>query len=103
MRRILDRVGLIFAWFGASAPDAAEDLGSRWADAFKIEPDLAVDLIKLGHVLSTEPVQMLEGVSQPVPMDPYRLAYEAGRRDFALTLLALGKLSDHDLNKLMEI
>lgn len=41
-------------------------------------------------------------MAQLAPIDPYRLTYEAGRRDFALQLAALMDVSLFDLKSLME-
>ena len=49
-------------------------------------------------MLILQPVQ--DG--EPQPLDPLRLAYEAGRRDFAMQLLALMGTSFEDMNRMME-
>lgn len=74
----------------------------RWTRAFRTDPELAQDLIRLGHVLEMEPVTLVQGVEQPTPIDPYRMAYEKGRRDLAIQILALGRISQTELNALME-
>ncbi len=81
---------------------AAGDVAQRWRRAFSAEPELACDLIRRGELLTAQPVEMVNGCPQPPMLDPSRLAYEAGRRDMALLLLALGGISIHDLNQLME-
>lgn len=79
--------------------DAAGEVARRWHRARRDQPELSLDLIRLGGVLTAQPVTA-EG--DLVPTDPLRLAYEAGRRDFALQLLAMTNLTMHELNTLME-
>jgi len=81
---------------------AAGDMAERWTRAFRADPDLRGDLIRLGGILSAQPVTLDQGVPILDPLDPNRLAYEAGRRDLALALLAAGNLDTHDLNSLMD-
>lgn len=98
---IFDRIPVLAAFFGL-ATGSAGTVARRWRRAFAAEPDLACDLIRQGGVLAGQPVEMIDGYPQPAPLDPYRLAYEAGRRDLALLLLAQGGISYHELNQLME-
>lgn len=76
----------------------ASEVARRWHRARRDQPELALDLIRMGGVLTAQPV--VDG--DVVPPDPLRLAYEAGRRDFALQLLAMTNLTMHELNSLME-
>ena len=73
------------------------DAALRWKVAAEREPELAEDLIRLSGLLQAQAVTA-EGV---VPMDASRLAYEAGRRDFGLQLLAMMYLDPAELNSLM--
>jgi hypothetical protein len=84
-----------------STKDAGE-VALRWTRAFRAEPELAADLVRIGGVASTIPARFVEGVEQPDPIDPLRLAYEAGRRDLALKLLAAGNIGQYQLNQLLE-
>jgi hypothetical protein len=79
--------------FPSKAMQAARLASRRWRKAFADEPELRADLIRLGGVLTMNPPQ---GVTAA------QLAYEAGRRDFALQILALGGISPFDLNRMME-
>ena len=81
---------------------AAADMALRWTRAFRADPDLAADIIRLGRVLEARPARFAEGIEQPDPIDPVRLAFEEGRRDLALKLLAAGHLGQNELNRLME-
>ena len=81
---------------------AARDIGLRWTAAFLGNPDLAADIIRLGGVLTRPPQRFVDGIEQPDPIDPLRLAFEAGRRDLALSLLAAGHLTLADFRSLME-
>lgn len=98
---IFDRLAVLRGVFGR-ADRAAGAVAARWRRAFSDRPELAEDLIRLGGVMVCQPVEMVEGYPQPGALDPYRLAYEAGRRDMALLLLAQGGISYHELNQLTE-
>lgn len=97
---VFDRLGLIRTLF-AHKSDAA-DAGVRWVRAARANPDLMEDVIRLGGVLALQPDQYLNGIPQGVPIDPVRLAYEAGRRDLATQLCALMGLTALELKTLME-
>lgn len=75
-----------------SRPSIAGDLAKRWRMARDRDPTLATDIMRMG------------GVMAPVgaPLDPQRLAYEAGRRDMAQELLALMNVSVDELNYLSQ-
>lgn len=81
---------------------AALDLARRWSRAFRDQPELAADIIRLGGVLTRHPQRFEGGIEQPDPIDPLRTAFEAGRRDLALSLLAAGNLTPADFRILME-
>ncbi|MEX0306036.1 MAG: hypothetical protein AB3N12_01505 [Ruegeria sp.] len=98
---IFDRLPILKSIFGSN-DQAAAVVSRRWRRAFSNEPELACDVIRSGGLLVGQPVEMVEGWPQPAPIDPYRLAYEAGRRDLALQLLAQGGISYDELNQLME-
>lgn len=86
-----------------AARAAAADAAQRWSLAAGRCPELATDLIGMGGVLSLHPVLIQEGCAVPEPFDPQRLAYEAGRRDMALQLLALMGITREEMAKLMEV
>lgn len=98
---IFDRIPVLRSFFGFRDRPAA-DVARRWRRAFGEQPELAEDILRQGGVLALQPVEMVDGYPQLAPIDAYRLAYEAGRRDMALLLLAQGGLSYHELNQLME-
>jgi hypothetical protein len=77
---------------------AAGEVAKRWFTVRTHEPQLAHDLIRLGGILSAQPT----GPDGPELLDPARMAYEAGRRDLALSLLAMMSLTVSELNELME-
>ena len=82
----------------AARADVA-DKARRWSRAYRAGPDLAIDIIQLGGILTAQPMQPNGDIDA---RDHGRLAYEAGRRDFAVQLLSLMNLSPFDLNTLME-
>lgn len=101
---ILDRFSIFRAMFPFSGGRrVAGELASRWRRAFVRDPDLAGDLIGLGRVLALRPALFDDGAEVPEPIDPVRLAYEQGRRDMAVQLLALMGVTDTELAKLMEL
>ncbi len=79
--------------FPRSSGMAAIRTARRWRKAFADEPELRADVIRLGGVLTLTP---------PGGASAEQLSYEAGRRDFALQLLAAGGISPYDLNRLMD-
>lgn len=99
---ILDRIGILLSRFGATpmGRHAASDHASLWKRAASDHPALVPDLIRQGGVLQTQPVQMQGGVPELAPLDPQRLAYEAGRRDLALQLLAAAGITHDELHAL---
>jgi hypothetical protein len=94
---IWNRMDILRAAFPSRV--AAMEVARRWRMAAKDREALKGDLIRLGGVLVLQPV---EAAGEPAPLDPLRLAYEAGRRDFAMQLLALMGTSIEDMNRLME-
>lgn len=94
-RSIWERLGFVRTSFQVQE-DAAE-AGIRWTRALRAEPELASDLIRMGGVMTAQPFQN----GEVADLDPHRLAYEAGQRDLALRLLALGNLSPKELKTLM--
>ena len=112
---IFNKFGILRALFGRPLPEnataehlraaiaeadaAAADPARRWSKAAKVEPELLNDVIRLGDILTMQP---FAGGQLTAPLDPLRLAYEAGRRDFAVQLATMMGLTYTDLNTLME-
>jgi catalase (peroxidase I) len=87
----------------ARAAAAAAAAGAhRWAQAAARTPELRADLIRLGGVLALQPARFEAGFEVREPIDPVRLAYEAGQRDMALRLLALMGTTPETLIPMME-
>ena len=91
-------------------PLSEVDMARRWQTARKGQPELAADIIRLGKILVLQPIYVDE-VDQPdkkqkpisvMPLDGIRLAYEAGRRDFAMQILAMMNLTIDDFNLMTE-
>ena len=78
--------------------EAAGPVARRWWRAKNEQPLLAQDLIVLGGVLMTQPADE----NGPAPIDPIRMAYEAGQRDLALKILAMMNLTPYELNSILE-
>jgi hypothetical protein len=97
---ILDRFTILRVLFPAK--EAAGEVARRWYRAHRDCPELAGDLIRLGGVLAQHPARMEAGLRMPDPIDPVRMAYEAGRRDMAVAVLALMKITIPELNSLLE-
>lgn len=95
---IWDRLSVLRTLFVGRG--VASDVARRWRAAR--DPALAADILRLGGVLTLQPVRIVGGVPEVEPIDPQRLAYEAGRRDFAIQLLALMGLTITEINSLME-
>ncbi|MGY9050148.1 hypothetical protein P775_08395 [Puniceibacterium antarcticum] len=101
---ILDRLSMVLSRFGttAHARAAAAEHAAIWRDAARKVPGLVPDLIRQGGLCAAEPVKMTGGAPSVAPLDPYRLAYEAGRRDLALQLLAAAGLTVTQMSELLE-
>ena len=96
-----DRIGVIFSIGTFSDERGAGDLARRWSREAKRDPDLkpapvpqlTADLINMGGILA---------ITDTGKLDPnQRLAYEAGRRDLALQLLAMKHVGYKELNHLL--
>lgn len=96
---IFDRVTIIRALI----PDkrATGALARRWRNAREVNPDLAKDVIGFSGLMVMQPHRYDNGVGTP-ELDPAVLAYEAGKRDLGLQLLALMGVSQSELNAMME-
>ncbi|MBA85218.1 MAG: hypothetical protein CML69_10835 [Rhodobacteraceae bacterium] len=101
---VINRLVNVITIFGSGREQcaAAAEAAERWTAAFADNPELAADLIRIGELLTVQPVHMEDGVPTPLPQDPSQLAYQAGRRDMALALLSLGQMTISELNQLME-
>ena len=99
---IWSRIGIMAGVFAFSQRRELADIARRWAKAVGSQPELRADLIRMGGILSMEPRQIIGGIPEIETIDPLKQAYTAGRRDFALQLLALSGLTHDDMNLLME-
>jgi hypothetical protein len=75
---------------------------AEWSKAREHCPDLVPDLVQMGGVLAMQPATYVDGMAMADPIDPQRLAYEAGRRDLAVQLLTLMGVGAYELMSLME-
>lgn len=74
----------------------------RWTKAARDEPRLSEDVIRMGGILNGQPAVLDNGFPTPDLPDTQLLAYQAGRRDMALQLLALMSLTPYQLNTLVK-
>lgn len=93
---ILDRISVWRAMFPKKS--GVRDAVPRWEAAATREPELMLDLIRLGGILVLQPT---EGGNVTLN-DPLRLAYEAGRRDLSIELLSMMALTPRTLTILLE-
>ena len=101
---ILDRLAHLLGRFG-NTPGGRHLAGVHahaWRAAAAAVPEILPDLIRQGGLLEAQPVMMEGGYPAVLPPDPYRLAYEAGRRDLALQLLSAAGLTTDELNSLFK-
>lgn len=103
---IFNRMPLLRHIFRTADPDQTDRIAAeharRWRQAFGDQPELANDLIRQGGLLTLLPEIYDEGKKTPRDIDPLRLAYFTGQRDLAIKLLAMGGITYHELNQLME-
>lgn len=100
---ILHRLSHLLARFGGTdaARRAAGEHAALWRRVAAQFPAIRQDLITQGGLLTGQDVVMQDGLPTPAPLDPYRLAYQAGRRDLALQLLSAASLDTDTLNHLI--
>ncbi len=96
---IWDRISIIRALIPHKS--IAGDSARRWRNARAVAPELAADVIVACGLMQMQPARFDGGFATP-DLDPYRLAYEAGRRDLGLQLLAQMGVSQTELNAMME-
>jgi hypothetical protein len=82
-------------------PREAQTVSLRWQRAVQAEPMIIADIIMLGRVLAKQPAEFRDGVEVPTPIDPSRVLIDAGRRELALELLALCKIDQATLAKMI--
>ncbi|WP_422050145.1 hypothetical protein [Shimia sp.] len=87
----------IFAWRGRRDRERAR----RWSEIAQLHPDVVDDIATLGGVLQV-PHEIPPDPSDPQPVDPCRLAFEAGQRDLAVKLISLMGITNYELDQLME-
>ena len=80
---------------------AAAEMARRWRNARAVAPELAQDVIVFSGLMTMQPLRATDGGYTVPEIDPYRQAYEAGRRDLGLQLLALMEISQTELNSMM--
>lgn len=97
---IFDRVNVLRFVFRREG-HLPRDVARRWQKAFRDEPRLAEDLIRLSGLLELRAERLENGEVMPDPVDPIRRAEERGEQDFAKKLLALMNLTPFDLNQLI--
>lgn len=98
---IFNRISILRALFPARK--AASEASLRWHRAARGEPELLADVLAFGGVLALQPdIYDQRGVPMGAPIDPVRLAYEAGRRDLAVQIAALMGVTRTELKSLME-
>lgn len=96
---MMERLAILMTIF--KTPRQARDMARRWHRAAQQSPELCADLVRLGGLFRVQPVDREDGVPRLDPFDPYRLAYDAGKRDLAAQLLAMMNLSISELTTLM--
>lgn len=97
---IWDRLSILRGFVPFSARSIALRRARRWSKVAREDGRLAEDLILLGGIMTTQPVDLVDGWPTPALPDAQLLAYQAGRRDMALQLLALMSLTPMELNTL---
>lgn len=98
---IFDRLPILKRIF--PTPVAAQSVAGRWQRAAAADPELVQDIIRMGGILAQRTRTFDDdGVEVLSPIDPYRLAEENGRREFALELLAMMQIDPYQLSQLTE-
>lgn len=87
----------VFPWMGLLDRERAR----RWSEIKQTHPDVFDDIATLGGILQV-PHEIPPDPDNPKPVDPHRLAFEAGQRDLAVKLISLMGITNYELNQLME-
>ncbi|SFI60658.1 hypothetical protein [Albimonas pacifica] len=103
--KIFDRIAVAFSALFFEPTQAGRRIirqavsrrAARWGRACTAEPRLAADVLALGGVLALGPRDQT-GAPE---LAPEHLAYEAGRRELALELVALMGLTPFELREQM--
>lgn len=95
-------LSLIQAFLPYEARRLGARMAKRWGRAAREEPRLAEDVIRMGGILGGQPAVLADGFPAPDLPDTQLLAYQAGRRDLALQILALMNLTPTQLNTLVK-
>lgn len=99
MSRVFARLDIFRRWFyGYSVDRGSYERGLRWATAADKDPALIEDLIIMGEIIQIGPMDE----NNTLKATDLELAYDRGRRDLALDLLAMMNLTPYELNKLMK-
>jgi hypothetical protein len=88
---------LLRALFAGDSLDPVRPVAQRWRRAAQADPLLIDDLIVFGEVLGTTPISLQDGLPQPMVKSATELAYEKGRRDMTLQLMALMMVTPEQL------
>lgn len=103
---IYDRLAIVFRAL-MTAPDGGvraairrtvSGRARRWSRAVTGQPGLAVDLLAMGRVLEMAP----RTADDTLAASAEEMAYELGRRDLALELLALMHVTTFEINQMMQ-
>ena len=87
----------LFPWRTRSDRERAR----RWSQIAHDHPEILDDIASLGGILQV-PLEIPPDPNDPKPVDPHRLAFEAGQRDMAVKLISLMGITNNELNQLME-
>ena len=99
MKPLFTRLGIVARPFaGFKIPRVVGGRVARWQAANAADPRLAVDIIDMSKILAYADVDAT-GRLQASEME---LAYDRGRRDFALDLLAMMHMTNYELNQLLK-
>lgn len=85
----------------AQSPAHANQLAARWQRAANEDRRLVEDVIAMGRIMETPPVELRDGVALRAPVDPNQLLIEQGRREMALEILALMNVDRANLAQMM--
>ncbi len=99
MSRIFNRVGIFRRLFVKYRLNReAVDRAMRWSTIADQQPLLAEDIIIMGEVIALGDVDD----ENRLKATDLELAYDRGRRDLALDILAMMHISPHELNQLLK-
>ncbi len=99
MSGFFTRLGILTRPFGGrSVPREVRDRIARWSSANAKQPEMAEDIIIMAKIMAYGDVSETDRLNAIA----LELAYDRGRRDLGLAILAMMHVSNFEINQLLK-